>query len=297
MAHQQNGDVAEQDQAALDKVELEQFSADPQQIAPFDTATIGWKVRVSGSGADASIRLNGATVAKNGELQVAPQTTATYRLDARAGTRSKQLGQLTISVNLSACTTKTDSLVTKVVAGVIAEKVHERTDGVYLQTNIFGLPNPAVTITDGLMNISLVLGKRIDYFPDPTITISASFGLDVVPGTPPPHMHLAVPLPVGAIVPTVLAPVGKNIKTDVSFPWYAWAVPGAIIGLPIAISGAEADAYRSTDSMIDEIVAELLNSYFAAPANMSKQHVDLFDDQFGGEFAVTFCPTPKPVFE
>jgi hypothetical protein len=99
------------------------------------------------------------------------------------------------------------------------------------------------------------------------------------------------------MIPPVLAPANKNIHTDVSFPWYAWLVPGAMIGLPIAISGAEADAYHAANSMIDDIVSGVLNGFFETPANMYKQHVALFVDSLGGEFAVRFCPGPQPVLE
>ena len=290
---EQNGWNDERDLAALDEVTLELFTVEAQVLAPFESAVLRWQVNVPRkAGAAVSIWLNGAEVAESGEQQVAPEQTAIYRLSARAGRGSKHLGQLTLEVNLSACVTKQDTQVVRWVAGAIAEKIHERTDGVYLQTSN-GTANPTVTITDGQMNLHLVLGKRVNNFPDPTITIDASFGLEIVPG-PPPVVVLPTPW---TMIPPVLAPVNKNIHTDVSFPWYAWLVPGAMIGLPIAISGAEADAYHAADSMIDDIVSNLLNGFFETPANMYKQNVALFVDSFGGEFAVRFCPVPQPVFE
>jgi len=290
---EQNGGNDQRDLEALDEVTLELFTVEPQALAPFESAALRWRVNVPLKvGADVSIWLNGAEVGESGEQRVAPEQTAVYRLSARAGRAGKQLGQVTLDVNLSACVTRQDTQVVKWVAGAIAEKIHERTDGVYLQAGN-GSANPAVTITDGQMNLHLVLGKSINNFPDPTITIDASFGLDVVPG-PPPVVVLPTPW---TMIPPVLAPVNKDIHTDVSFPWYAWLVPGAMIGLPIAISGAEADAYHAADSMIDDIVADLLNGFFAAPPHMYKQSVALFVDSFGGEFGVRFCPAPRPVFE
>jgi hypothetical protein len=67
-----------------------------------------------------------------------------------------------------------------------------------------------------------------------------------------------------------------------------------VIGLPIAESGAEADAYKDGQSMVDDLFAELLNPYFAAPRGMWKHNAAFFVDQYGGEFSVTFCPVPLP---
>jgi hypothetical protein len=268
---QPNGESDQRSQAALDKTSLELFT----------------------------VLLDRAEVAAAGMLPVAPSATATYWLSARAGRSSKPLGQVTVRVDLAACTTKTDIQVVKWVAGAVTEKIQERTDGVYLKTLIFGTPNavvapnPIVTITPDRMNLHLVLGKQVRRFPDPTITIDASFGLEVIPG-PPPTTLGRVPLPFPAEFPPVLAPVDKSINTDVSFPWYAWTVPGAMLFLPIVTSGAEDAAHKSADSMIDEIVSSLLNSYFATPPNAWKQHVTLYVDDLGGEFAVTFCPAPQP---
>jgi hypothetical protein len=162
-----------------------------------------------------------------------------------------------------------DSQVVRWVEGVVSQKIHERTDGVYLRSD------PQVTIVSDQMKLHLSLGKKISVIgisADPTITIDAGFGLAVVPGTAPLTLrHLVLGDRPGVLeFPPKLAPVAKDIRTDCSFPWYVWLVPGAMIALPIAASGAEADAYRSADSMIDDIVDELLNGYFQSRPNTYK---------------------------
>jgi hypothetical protein len=299
---QQNGDGANDDQAldVLDEVVLKRFVVEPQKLAPFDVGTLHWEVTVPRNPPVAvTIQLDGAAVPATGALPVAPPTTSTYRLTARAGRSSKLLGQVTVVVELGACTTMVDNQVVKWVAGAIATKIQERTDGVYLRTVAFHgveIPNPQVWITTDRMHLRLVLGKNVKRFPDPTITIDASFELAVVPGTAPPGVHhpVLVDKP-GIEFPPKLAPIAKEISTDVSFPATAWLVPGAIIFLPIAISQGEGDAHRTADSMIDQIVDGILNGFFTGPPNTYKHNVRLFTDTFGGEFSVTFCPIPGPV--
>jgi hypothetical protein len=152
-------------------------------------------------------------------------------------------------------------------------------------------PDLIVTITQDRMNVYLVLTKSVNNFPDPTITITSSFGLDIVPG-PPRKLRPPLDTTLPIRVPPVIGAVNKDINVDISFPWYAWLVPGAMIGLPIAISNGEADAERDTASMIDSIAAGL-NGLFATPSNTYKEHVALYVDDCGdSEFEVTFCPPP-----
>ena len=291
---QPNGHSDEEAQAELDKVELVLFTVTPDPLAPFFGATLQWEVKVPRAPDLAvSILLDGDVVAASGEMLVAPPVSQTYTLGARAASVGRQLGQVTAEVDLDACTTKVEGEMAKIVAGVIEQAIKERTDGVYLSF-VLG-PNPLVAIRDGSMSIHLVLGKKVPHFPDPTITIDASFGLAVVPGPPPSGRFVPPPFP--GFYPPVLAPADEVITTDCSFPWYAWLVPVAPFVLPIVESGAEADAYKDAESMIDDIVTELLNPFFPTPQGMWKHNAAFYVDEYGGEFSVTFCPIPRPTVE
>lgn len=291
MPTQPNGASDQQAQAVLDKLRLDLFKAEPSSLGPFQAGTLSWEVTVPDSDVAVRIRLDGEDVETTGEVPISPPLTETYRLTALAGRYSRLLGEVTVPVDISSCTTLRENWVEKLVAAEIKAKIQARTDGIYLKTNPF-FPDLVVTITQDRMNVYLVLGKKVNNFPDPTITITSSFGLDIVPGPPPrrrPPLDTALP-PVR--VPPVIGAVNQDINVDISFPWYAWLVPGAMIGLPIAISNGEADAERDTASMIDSIAAGL-DGLIAAPPNTYKEHVALYVDGYGdSEFEVTFCPPP-----
>jgi hypothetical protein len=96
-----------------------------------------------------------------------------------------------------------------------------------------------------------------------------------------------------------LAPADIEINVDVSVPWYVWLVPGAMLGLPIAISGAKADASRKTNKMINDIV-DLLNGWFSQtsvqPPRMDKHDAGFYVSPPGNElFWINFCPVPGRV--
>jgi hypothetical protein len=289
-----NGSGDQQVLAVLDKVKLERFTATPEGLSPFESGVIEWQVSVPDSDIAVSILLDGAEVAVAGALPIAPELTTTYRLSADARNHRKQLGQLTVDVDLSACITKDDPQIIKWVAGGIKTKVAERTDGVYLRPGLFGIDNPIVRISEGRMYIHLVLGKNVKGFPDPTITIDASFGLEVVPGPPPASVRpVLVSRPDVITIPPVIRAAGKEISTDVSFPYYAWLIPGAMLILPIIESQAEGDAYRSGDSMVDDLASQVIGTHFATPLHTYKQHA-AFTDDWGGDLVVTFCPESRP---
>jgi hypothetical protein len=77
---------------------------------------------------------------------------------------------------------------------------------------------------------------------------------------------------------------------DVSVPWWAWAIPGAIPGLAIALDGGREDARRSGLEAIQGLI-ELLNFLSNPGEGMRLQNARVFvDDNDAGVIELTACP-------
>ena len=149
---------------------------------------------------------------------------------------------------------------------------------------------PSVSVSTDRLTIALQLGQEVDNFPNPSIDLSVSFGLQVVPDSFSVIGHRRI------------VPTAEVINVDISFPFYAWLIPGANIVLPIAILDGKEKARARALKMIDEVVGHKapgppsLNTFFAPPHGMEKHDVRLFVDSYGlGTFAVTYCPDFGPV--
>jgi hypothetical protein len=145
-------------------------------------------------------------------------------------------------------------------------------------------------INEDRLYITLRLGQHVNNFPDPAVNIDASFALDVAPD--PGHHGLGAvsPFPRHRHVAT-----REQIKTEVSFPFWAYAI--GFIGLAIAVDMAEDKAHRQAQSMIDQIV-DLLNGWFRVPAvhGLDKHDAGFYVNPSREQlFWVTFCPPLEPV--
>src|SRR5215813_15245349 len=82
-------DSYEKDVETLGEVTLHSFKAEPPTIHPFSSSKLSWDVKAPTS---VTVRLDGADVPKGGERWVSPSATEAYRLSAKAGRLSKDLG-------------------------------------------------------------------------------------------------------------------------------------------------------------------------------------------------------------
>jgi hypothetical protein len=286
--------------AALQSVRLDSFDAEPSTIAPFYSSRLSWAVTVPDPSL-VEILLDRTVVSHGGERWVAPAVAQSYQLSARAGSHSRILRTVTVHVDLAQCFTPYTNLLPKYLVPGIEDRVKADASGIYLrpkwniwQPTVPPIPPVQVWISTGRLNIKLRLGKRVAWFPDPVIEISASFGLEVVREMGY-HAGGGPAAEVRPLLTTHLAPTSEEITADVSFDWYAWAAPGAVIGLAIAISNAEEQARAATARMIASIV-DTLEGFYATPPHTEKEDVELYIDASGdGIFAVTFCPPPKPI--
>jgi hypothetical protein len=303
----QNG-LDQRAQAALADVRLDFFTAEPLTIKPFATSKISWKVTVPKE-CDVSVELdlNGTSVATSGEFLVAPESATSYRLRAQALSHSKILGTVTAQVDLTACIALSAEPV-EVITAAIKYQINTDTSGIYFRPprpptwngNVYvpGDPIiPIVAVQDDRMIITLRLAKSVRHFPDPAINIDASFALDVIPISRQGRGQF-----LAGITPFQhdfhqLASTAESINVDVSFPIYVWLIPGAMIGLPIVISGAEDTAHAKAAKMISDIV-EKLNDWFhqayVQPPKMDKHDASFYVNPQGDQrFWINFCPGPS----
>jgi hypothetical protein len=280
-------------QVALEAVKLEHFTAEPSTIGPFGESKLSWGVTVPReSDVSVDFDIDGTPVAASGELFVAPESSTSYELRARARKYSRVIGTVAVQVDLGACIALSAEPALLVTAAIRSNISSDKT------LRFRSPADPVVAIRDDRMIITLRLTKSVKGAPDPDVDIDASYTLGVIPAPSyGPHHHI------GDVDPLYqpfhqLSAENKDIAVDISFPWYAWLIPGAMIGLPIAISGGEADGYKSTSGMIDDIVS-LLDGWFSQ-ANVQRPQMDKHDAGFDvnpqGEqrFWINFCPFPRP---
>jgi hypothetical protein len=292
----------------LNKVKRHSFAANPAAIGPFGPSLLSWSVTAPEG---VTIRLDGLTVEASGERWLLPAATETHRLSAKAGSISKSLGVASVHVNDLQCRTLDDALLPTFLAVGIQKGIEEDDSGVYFRM-IPGLDpaggflryvrsKPSVSISTDRLTIALQLGKVVNNFPDASIDLSISFGLQVVQDSFSIIGHRRI------------AATAEVITVDISFPFYAWLIPGAMIGLPIAIDGGKEEARARSMKMINQIVGQTglgiaidetghaieeksLNNYFQNPAGMEKHDVQLYVNSVGqGIFAVQYCPNSGPV--
>lgn len=245
----------------LAEVELVSFTAKPSQIVPFGASRLAWEVK---GPSGFSVRLNNASVPKVGHRIVQPQATTRYRLDAVALGSTRALRTITVNVDASRC--ERDSLFRPdvTIKGLLTSQVQNQ-PGIYFNSD------PQVIFSPGTIRFKLHLGQAINNFPDPDIKIDASLGLTVQSG------HIVS--------------VARDIDVDVSVPFYAWAIPGAVPGLAIALSMG-ADKARKNAARLIEGIGQLID--FVSPVanpHLVKHSVRIgVDDDGQGTIDVQACP-------
>ncbi len=251
---QPNGDDNSLD--ILADVSLESFNANPTAIGPFGASVLSWSVTGPPSGFH--VELNQQHVAKIGELVVQPASTTTYRLTAKAGQVSKVLKSIQVAVDISSCQINSivnprSAIQAPITTAIVSDGTTYFRDG----------PPPIVTFSPGSIRVRLLLGIRLNNFPDPNVNIDASFGLAVHDG--------------------VLEATGEQISVDIGFPWWqswVWGIPGAFLGLAIALDMGKDEAKKMMHNGILGLV-ELLNFYLTPPKGFHMQSVRVDDGNNG----------------
>lgn len=247
----------------LTQVSLKSFAVTPATIGPFGAAMMRWEVDGPGPPFRFSVELNGQGVQRRGEQVVAPKASTTYVITARAFGVRAQLGSVRLTVDMSGCSTFEMLNPQTTLQGALNNAISQMA-GVYHRRP------PTVTFTPGRIGFQLLLGKDVNRFPDPTIRISGAFGLDIEDG--------------------VLVSRGTTVSAGVSFPWLAWAVPGAALALPIIIGNAKQEAETAGRTAISRMTA-LLGALWVTADGMRRHSVRVGVDRDGfGVIEATECP-------
>lgn len=276
----------------LGEVTLKRFEATPRSLRPFQTSVLRWQVDAP---TGVSIKLNGATVAKSGSKSVQPSASQMFRLYAHVGRFSKFLGAVTVNVDVSQCASRDSTIVDELLNLVLSRKVEE-SDEVYFRIVAVNGPDgrprympsrPQILVSPGRIRFKLKLAGKVDNFPDPDIDIDASFGLAVVPSSNP-----VASLSAG----TQIVPTGVEVSVKVSFPWWAYLIPGAALGLPIAAGMAQDRAHATFTSGIEEFVSDVVGPHFdrIAPPGSEAHRVRIYLGDFGPTVEVDYCPVAQP---
>ncbi|MEU3045958.1 hypothetical protein ABZ705_05375 [Streptomyces sp. NPDC006984] len=244
----------------LSQVTLQSFTVSPTAIGPFGMAELSWHVD---GPLGFSLELNGILVARQGARVVQPTFSKTYTLTARAFGVRLRLRSVQLTVNTAACLAFEFPSALHFLNGALNTAISQA-EGVYPRTE------PSVTLREGRVTFTAKLGKDIDKFPDPTIRLSGSFGLDVEDGD--------------------LVNRSPVVDADVSMSRWAWLIPGALIALPIAISQAEQRARAGGMQAIDGMT-RLLALLWVTGEGMRRHSIRVrADEPDQGFIEATECP-------
>lgn len=275
----------------LEEVSLDYFTAEPSAISPFGASSLRWKV--TGPSTGFKVRLEGTDVAKAGSRGVQPAVSHTYRLHAYAGGYSKFLGNATVNVNLGRCTSNENATVAQLMKYGLQRAI-DADAKLYFRIvklrdaqgrDYYAPSEPEIIITPHQIRFLLKLGTEIDNFPNPEIDIDASFGLTV-----------ATTDSITVLRDYKVVPINDRVEVSISVPWYAWLIPGAPIGLGIALDMAKDRATKGIRESIPGLVDEAIIDRIAEPAGMEPHSVRILTGGFNnqGIVEVTFCPVERP---
>jgi hypothetical protein len=289
--------------ANLTAVQIDQFEADPPAILPFGESTLRW--RTSRVGPSVAIELSGEIVAPEGTRLVAPELTRTYVLRARSGRLVRTLGQVTVAVDVGACTTVEVFRLGRRVFDAIMDTVNDicdpdgpffdparggcspaeimdKADDAYLKLRDRwvrqgpvlvrdGLMQPIVRVTDSGVDFQLALTVVVAGGPDLGLDVNAGFGIEIESGT--------------------LRPTYRRLDADASFPGWVWLIPGSMIAGPIALGSVEDKAREQVRAAIDGSIAAMATG--VAQAGMRFHSVEFISDERenDGRLDITLCPT------
>jgi hypothetical protein len=271
------------DQSALNtlaQVKLQQLSATPTQIGPFGESTVRWSV--SGTATGVTVTLNGVAVDAAGSQLVQPLVTTPYTLAARAGPYARTLGTIAVQVDLDACQIipQPAGVLHTILSNFVRNVVLQHDTSLYFreyQATVNGVTTletyvPQITFLPGLMQIVLNLGKSVNDFPDPSIDVTIVMGLGIVDG--------------------VLQASGSVVTGTVSEPWWAYALPGAVIWLGMMVSDAQDALPMDFAPLIAGIPEFLAGVLYLVGPGMEYQNVTIQADPTDQPIQLTACPAP-----
>lgn len=265
----------------LSKIDLISMDAEPDTISPFGTSVISWAVEDRDS--RCSVRLNGVNVPLVGSMRVSPNTNFPYYLKAYNGMHTKDLGQVEVRVNTSACVIDTYPYVNqafKTYLGIWAREVTGLRLRAHTQEAI------SVITSTGNIHFEIALEHVVDNMPNPRVDVRGDLGLQVLDD--PLVMNRGR-----------LHGFFRNLTIDAHYTFQQWlkaaAIPGGVVVAPIIIGAAKDMATNNINALFDRVLATRAVQG-DPPIGMSIQNVALSAGADGmGQLRRTFCPSIPPV--
>lgn len=248
----------------LDQVQLDHFTASPTKIGPFGASTLSWKAT---GPVGFHLELGSITVSKTGTRTVQPVSTTTFTLSAVAFQARRVLGRVTVEVITNGCQTSDIVNPKSTIEAPLRAGVNNSGS-----TYFRGGNDLIVSFSPGRIRFQMKLSQSVNNFPDPDVDIDVSFGLKVEDG--------------------VLVPIGESISVDVSVPWWAWLIPGAPIGLAIAIDMGKDDAKKKMHEAVAGL-AQLLTFFAVFPPGLQLRTVRIDKDETGNNGIIEFTACPN----
>lgn len=269
-----NDEVEKRAMEILGRVTVEYFTATPDSIGPFGTSVLAWSIEGPPS---VSVTIEATQVARTGSMQISPSATRTYHLFGHVSIYSMLLATVTVTMNQSSCImarspdTLKDLLETIITMGL---RTSPKFEGFYFPDE--WEPDRKkihIDITANNVFFKVQFKKRIKYFPNPLVTLSADFKI----------FSGHVPLLVTGRKPEAGV---SAFHSDVTVPWYAWFVPGAVPALTIALGLARDDARAKSQDMaqlIAETIGNIDKLFTTIPAGHEFHHIFLYKSADGVE--------------
>ena len=262
----------------FEHIQLQSFTAKPDALQPFGEAEISWEV----TGPDGfGVTLNGLPVQRSAHTTVAPRVSTGYALSAYAGTGTKPLASLGISVDTVSCITVEaspgfrKSLLQDCVGsalGANADLSLAPTDGA-LGSNLPQL-QPQLWFTQGAMNLKLYL------MVDTHNTVAGPLGLDVTIST-----NFIIDGG-GKIVPAdtgIVATVDPGVILDIA---------GLFVNLHM---GDKANAARMDFQKLVHAIPQFISIGYLIDPNMRYQNISIPGEPADPPFTIVACPLPGPL--
>ena len=259
----------------LEHIQLQIFTAQPDALQPFGESDLSWEV----TGPDGfGVALNGLQVERSGHMTVAPRVSTGYALSAYAGTGTKPLASLGISVDTASCITVEaspgfrKSLLQDCVGSALGANAGlslappPEMDSTALE--------PQLWFTQGAMNLKLYL------LVDTHNTVAGPLGLDVTVST-------------GFIIDGggKIVPADTNIVATVD-PGVILDIAGLFVNLHM---GDKANAARMDFQKLVDAIPQFIAIGYLIDPKMRYQNISIPGDPADPPFTIVACPLPGPL--
>jgi hypothetical protein len=254
---------------SLAALKLESFSAEPGALLGGQSVTLSWRVDTSHCPFPQMVGfyLDATRVSASQSLKLRPAKTITYALMAQAVEQVRVLREVTIPVDDSACqplSLPASQITPQIVAGIKAEMDAYNADPstsnkATIQVNEASLDAAGLTL-------NLRFGIDISDFPDPTVSIVAVIGFQVLAD--------------GSVLPYYV-----TFSVAVDWPWYVKVIGGVVTAIVEAFIGDEVSG-KIKNAILGGLASQLDEVITAS----GRVVTDITTAQ--DELIITLCPSP-----